>query len=211
MSSVTISKYLSHFAVHTNPRFAANIIWKTTFQSPSINITHRRRTKRGSKQRAGLSCLASPNSGRLRSFLTALLRHMIHSMKVSLFHIEVSCSHGMLMIKPILPADPDEFANFRNNAAYTNAGISVVLKNAIQLAGKLGITVPKNWTTISNKITVLSDNSSGIVLEYGKSDNVDLGCCCTLTCRRWFQWDYCRQAGRRHSMKFYQLGWHHIG
>ena len=65
-------------------------------------------------------------------------------------------------------ADPDEFANFKNNAAYTNAGISVILKNAVQLAGKLGITAPKNWTTISNKITVLADNVSGIVLEYGE-------------------------------------------
>ena len=48
----------------------------------------------------------------------------------------------------------------------------MVLKNAIQLAGILGITAPQNWTTISNKITVLSDNSSGIVLEYGELNNV---------------------------------------
>src|ERR1700692_3767724 len=57
----------------------------------------------------------------------------------------------------VVLADPDEYANFRNNAAFTNAGISVVLKNAIQLAGKLGITVPQNWSTIRDKITVLSD------------------------------------------------------
>ncbi|KAG8988480.1 alpha,alpha-trehalase ath1 [Tulasnella sp. JGI-2019a] len=62
--------------------------------------------------------------------------------------------------------DPDEYANFRNNAAFTNAGISVVLKNAVYFAGVLGITPPSNWTTISNKITVLSDPTSGIVLEY---------------------------------------------
>jgi trehalose/maltose hydrolase-like predicted phosphorylase len=82
-------------------------------------------------------------------------------------------------------ADPDEFANFRNNAAYTNAGISVILQNAIQLAGKMGITPPSNWTTISNKITVLSDNSSGIVLEYGEY-NTAFGCFYVLTCHRWF-------------------------
>ena len=78
----------------------------------------------------------------------------------------------ILTNRAIFPADPDEFANFKNNAAYTNAGISVVLKNAIQLAAKLGITAPQNWSMISNKITVLSDNSSGIVLEYGESNNV---------------------------------------
>lgn len=65
-------------------------------------------------------------------------------------------------------ADPDEYANFVNNAAYTNAGISVILQNAIQLAGVLGITVPSNWSTISKKIAVLSDSSSGIILEYGE-------------------------------------------
>ncbi|KAE9402984.1 family 65 glycoside hydrolase [Gymnopus androsaceus JB14] len=62
--------------------------------------------------------------------------------------------------------DPDEFANFVNDAAYTNAGISVILKNAVALAEVLGVVVPSNWTDIANKITVLSDPSSGIILEY---------------------------------------------
>jgi trehalose/maltose hydrolase-like predicted phosphorylase len=62
--------------------------------------------------------------------------------------------------------DPDEFANFVNDAAYTNAGISVILKNAIALAQVLNVTVPSNWTDIANKITVLTDPSSGIILEY---------------------------------------------
>jgi trehalose/maltose hydrolase-like predicted phosphorylase len=55
-----------------------------------------------------------------------------------------------------------------NNAAYTNAGISVILQNAIRLAGILDIKVPNNWSEISQKITVLTDPSSGIVLEYGE-------------------------------------------
>jgi trehalose/maltose hydrolase-like predicted phosphorylase len=63
-------------------------------------------------------------------------------------------------------ADPDEFANNRNNAAYTNAGVSVILKNAVTLAGILGVNVPSNWTDISDKVVVLSDNSSDIILEY---------------------------------------------
>lgn len=65
-------------------------------------------------------------------------------------------------------ADPDEYANYKNNAAYTNAGISVIMKNAIELAGVLGLSVPKNWSTIGDKVTVLADNSSGIILEYGE-------------------------------------------
>lgn len=63
-------------------------------------------------------------------------------------------------------ADPDEYANFRNNAAYTNAGISVVFRNAILLASKLGITPPARWGAIGKGITVLQDPSSGVVLEY---------------------------------------------
>ncbi|KAG8864784.1 alpha,alpha-trehalase ath1 [Tulasnella sp. 330] len=70
------------------------------------------------------------------------------------------------MYSTLNETDPDEFANFQNNAAYTNAGISVVLKNAVYFAGVLGITPPSNWTDISNKITVLTDPTSGIVLEY---------------------------------------------
>lgn len=47
-----------------------------------------------------------------------------------------------------------------------NAGISVVLNNAIEIAGILNITVPSNWTDIANNITVLHDPTTGIVLEY---------------------------------------------
>lgn len=42
------------------------------------------------------------------------------------------------------------------------------MKNAIELAGVLGLSVPKNWSTIGDKVTVLADNSSGIILEYGE-------------------------------------------
>ncbi|KAK4703450.1 hypothetical protein P7C70_g2769, partial [Phenoliferia sp. Uapishka_3] len=62
--------------------------------------------------------------------------------------------------------DPDEYANFRNNAAYTNAGISVVFDTAIQLASVLNMSVPSNWSDIASKIVVLSDATSDIILEY---------------------------------------------
>jgi trehalose/maltose hydrolase-like predicted phosphorylase len=99
----------------------------------------------------------------------------------------------------------DEYANFRNNAAFvsyrllkyfkpsrdvlqqnqTNAGISVILNNAIKL-GKIvntlsleshssyidcshlqvGASIPSNWSRIAKGITILKDPSSGITLEY---------------------------------------------
>lgn len=67
--------------------------------------------------------------------------------------------------------DPDEYANFRDNAAFTNAGVSVVLRKAIELAGVLGLGKSEvgKWGEVGEGVRVLRDNSSGIVLEYGKS------------------------------------------
>ncbi|ORY91787.1 glycoside hydrolase family 65 protein [Leucosporidium creatinivorum] len=62
--------------------------------------------------------------------------------------------------------DPDEYANFKNNAAFTNAGISVLYKQAKELAKVLNVTVPSNWSLIESNITILRDPSSGIILEY---------------------------------------------
>ena len=102
---------------------------------------------------------------------------------------------GFFANSPLPLADPDEYANFKNNAAYTNAGISVVMKNAIELAGILGQSVPTNWSKIGEKVTVLADNSSGIVLEYGEKLIVYvLRDVCLTGCRR-LQWYHRGEAG----------------
>ncbi|KAG0375400.1 alpha,alpha-trehalase ath1 [Mortierella sp. AD032] len=64
--------------------------------------------------------------------------------------------------------DPDEYANFKDNAAFTNAGVSVTLRNSIEAAKILGISslTPSNWSDIADHIAILYDNSSNIVLEY---------------------------------------------
>ncbi|PWN46738.1 hypothetical protein IE53DRAFT_391103 [Violaceomyces palustris] len=67
--------------------------------------------------------------------------------------------------------DPDEYANFKNNAAFTNAGISVVLKDTIQAATILGrreSDVANNWTEIVDKISILTngEEEDTVVLEY---------------------------------------------
>ncbi|KAG0048008.1 alpha,alpha-trehalase ath1 [Gryganskiella cystojenkinii] len=65
--------------------------------------------------------------------------------------------------------DPDEYANFRNNGAFTNAGIAMTLRNTIQAASILGRSdeVPGNWSDIADKITILYDPSGGnVTLEY---------------------------------------------
>ncbi|KAG0070017.1 alpha,alpha-trehalase ath1 [Linnemannia elongata] len=64
--------------------------------------------------------------------------------------------------------DPDEYANFKDNAAFTNAGASVTLRNSIEAAKILGISslTPSNWSDIADNIAILYDNSSNIVLEY---------------------------------------------
>ncbi|KAG0309487.1 alpha,alpha-trehalase ath1 [Dissophora globulifera] len=64
--------------------------------------------------------------------------------------------------------DPDEYANFRDNAAFTNAGIAVTLRNSIEAASVLGKSdeVPDKWSEIADNISILYEPSSNIVLEY---------------------------------------------
>ncbi|KAF8923627.1 alpha,alpha-trehalase ath1 [Dissophora ornata] len=64
--------------------------------------------------------------------------------------------------------DPDEYANFRDNGAFTNAGAAVTIRNSIQAASILGISdkVPSNWSDIADNIAILYEQSSNIVLEY---------------------------------------------
>ncbi|KAF9131635.1 alpha,alpha-trehalase ath1 [Mortierella sp. 14UC] len=64
--------------------------------------------------------------------------------------------------------DPDEYANFKDNAAFTNAGASVTLRNSIEAAKILGLSslTPSNWSDIADNIAILYENSSNIVLEY---------------------------------------------
>ncbi|KAJ2960828.1 hypothetical protein NQZ79_g3891 [Umbelopsis isabellina] len=64
--------------------------------------------------------------------------------------------------------DPDEYANFRDNAAFTDAGVAVTLRNTIAAASALGKShqVPSNWSDIANNITVLYDPTSEVILEY---------------------------------------------
>ncbi|KAG0364106.1 alpha,alpha-trehalase ath1 [Gamsiella multidivaricata] len=64
--------------------------------------------------------------------------------------------------------DPDEYANHVDNAAFTNAGAAVTLRNSIHAASILGRTqeVPGNWSIIAENITILYESTSEVVLEY---------------------------------------------
>jgi trehalose/maltose hydrolase-like predicted phosphorylase len=62
--------------------------------------------------------------------------------------------------------DPDEYANFQNNGAFTNAGIKVVMAAAVQAAQVLNVAAPSGWVDVGNNIDVPVDPDSGIILEY---------------------------------------------
>lgn len=66
--------------------------------------------------------------------------------------------------------DPDEYANHKNNGAFTNAGLTTVMLDTLYAASLLNKSIDslnaQNWSTIANEITLLRENSSNIVLEY---------------------------------------------
>jgi trehalose/maltose hydrolase-like predicted phosphorylase len=62
--------------------------------------------------------------------------------------------------------DPDEYANFQNNGAFTNAGIKIILAAAVQAAQYLNVTPSNEWVDVGDHIDVPVDPESGIILEY---------------------------------------------
>ena len=68
--------------------------------------------------------------------------------------------------------DPDEYANHVDDGAFTNAGIAIAMTDAIDAARILGRSeqVPSNWSDIADRIAVLRDNSSDIILEFDGFD-----------------------------------------
>ncbi|MCO5591468.1 hypothetical protein L7F22_045451 [Adiantum nelumboides] len=68
--------------------------------------------------------------------------------------------------------DPDEYANHVDDGAFTNAGIAIAMTDAIDAARILGRSeqVPSNWSDIADRIAVLRDNSSNIILEFDGFD-----------------------------------------
>jgi trehalose/maltose hydrolase-like predicted phosphorylase len=62
--------------------------------------------------------------------------------------------------------DPDEFANFKDNGAYTNAGIKIIMAAAVQAAQLLNVTPSSAWVDVGDNIDIPVDPESGIILEY---------------------------------------------
>ncbi|MBC3640860.1 hypothetical protein H8J56_27280, partial [Klebsiella sp. Kps] len=62
--------------------------------------------------------------------------------------------------------DPDEYANHKNNGAFTNAGLTTVILDTLYAASWRNKSIDslnaQNWSTIANEITLLRENSSDI-------------------------------------------------
>lgn len=70
--------------------------------------------------------------------------------------------------------DPDEFANFIDNGAFTNTGIKLLLKWAADIGNHLGLEIDPKWLEISSKIHIpISDTN--ITLEYtGMNSSIEI-------------------------------------
>ncbi|KAL6937878.1 hypothetical protein ACO0RG_004403 [Hanseniaspora osmophila] len=62
--------------------------------------------------------------------------------------------------------DPDEFANFVDNGAYTNFGIKMLFVWAIDICKHLNLKIPKKWFDIAQKMYMPMNDSNDITLEY---------------------------------------------
>jgi hypothetical protein len=61
----------------------------------------------------------------------------------------------------------DEFAFFKNNGAFTNAGIKMLLGEYGPAAAKvLNKEVPQNWSDIAEKIRIPTNPKSKLTLEF---------------------------------------------
>ncbi|AET40970.1 alpha,alpha-trehalase ATH1 Ecym_7120 [Eremothecium cymbalariae DBVPG len=70
--------------------------------------------------------------------------------------------------------DPDEFANFIDNGAFTNAGIKTLLRWAVDVGNHLEEPVDIKWEDISENIHIPTSNTN-ITLEYtGMNATVDI-------------------------------------
>ena len=77
--------------------------------------------------------------------------------------------------------DPDEYANFQNNGAFTNAGIKVIMAATVQAAMEANEAIDPQWIDVGDHIEIPTDSAAGIILEYSgfngstpvKQGNVD--------------------------------------
>lgn len=86
---------------------------------------------------------------------------------------------GRGMYETLNLTDPDEYANFQNNGAFTNAGVTTIMLEALKMADQLGKSTEsinaQNWSSIANNLTLLRAPDSNIILEYeGFNATVDV-------------------------------------
>ncbi|KAH8703343.1 putative maltose phosphorylase [Talaromyces proteolyticus] len=67
----------------------------------------------------------------------------------------------------VLVGEPDEFAFFKNNGAFTNTGIKMLLSEYAPAAARiLNQEIPQNWSEIAEKISIPMNLKENITLEF---------------------------------------------
>jgi trehalose/maltose hydrolase-like predicted phosphorylase len=75
-------------------------------------------------------------------------------------------SNGAYTYELFNMTDPDEYANFQNNGAYTDAGVRLIMAAAVDAAMVLNVSYPSAWVDVGDNTDVPVDPTSGIILEY---------------------------------------------
>lgn len=71
---------------------------------------------------------------------------------------------GTYVLNGVIP--PDEYAVNKNNSAYTNAGVKIIMQESVKIGKILQENTPEIWATIADNLVVPVDESKNIHLEY---------------------------------------------
>jgi trehalose/maltose hydrolase-like predicted phosphorylase len=78
--------------------------------------------------------------------------------------VEKDANNESFSINGVIP--PDEYAVHKNNSAYTNAGVKIIMSETTKIAKLLQIQSPAEWSDIAENLVVPSDEKQNIHLEY---------------------------------------------
>jgi trehalose/maltose hydrolase-like predicted phosphorylase len=110
--------------------------------------------------------MATGNITWLREFGYPIIKGVADMWVSNVHKVSDNTTNGAYTYQIFNMTDPDEFANFQNNGAFTSAGVRIIMLAAVQAAQLLNVTPSAAWIDVGDNTDVPQDPNSGIILEY---------------------------------------------